>query len=100
MASMSTPESASRALPFLIQSALRRRTVTYGELGQRINRHPRDLAEVLRYIRDDVCAPRGLPPLSAIVVSKQSGLPGGGFLAGGASHLTDEEYRQKAAELQ
>lgn len=93
-------DAARRALPHLVECAERRMTITYGELGRRIGRHARTLAPVLGYIRDEICAARGLPLLSALVVSKETGLPGPGFLAEGTNGLSPGAYRGAAKSHQ
>lgn len=91
-----TQERALRALPILVDRAQQHRRVTYKELAAKIGTHPQHLGRLLRYIRDEICEPRGIPLISAIVVRTRSRLPGRGFLTEGADHLTVAEYRQAA----
>lgn len=49
---------------------------------------------MLAYIRDELCIPRNLPFLTAIVVQKATGLPGSGWLP------NDEAYRLSPAEYE
>lgn len=84
-----------RLLPYLIQAAQRRETPTYGELAEKIEIHHRTMNRVLEYIRDDICMPRGLPMLTAIVINQGTGLPGDNWLPQGTTTLSDEEYRQQ-----
>jgi hypothetical protein len=94
-----TIENARRSLPHLVDCAKRGRTLTYGELGRRINKHHRPLPLALGYIRDEICRPRGLPLLNVIVVNQDSDVPGESFLPhGGTMSLT--ERRRQAQEHQ
>jgi len=74
--------------------------VTYHELGEQIGCHPRAVHHLLGYIRDDVCAPAGLPLLNALAVRRDTGLPGDRFLPGGTAHLDPEAYREAATRRQ
>jgi hypothetical protein len=71
---------ARQIWPILIDLASVRGTITYQELGERfgiagraLQNFDRILAPIKRY-----CEQNGLPPLSALVVRKDSGLPGSG----------------------
>ena len=88
-----------QALPILVRSARQRKIVTYPELTDQLGKHPHISAHILRYIRDEICIPRGLPLISAIVVHKNTLSPGDGFLPEGAAHLTQAEKKQKYEEL-
>ena len=91
-------ETARLLLPHLARGAQRRETPTYGQLGDAIGIHHRPIPDVLGYIRDKICRPRGLPLITSIVENQGTGLPGGRFLPEGTEDLTKEEYRQKFEE--
>jgi hypothetical protein len=96
MATELTIDRAHQALPYLVQCAEHRETITYGELARRIGLpHHRPINLPLYYIRDEICIPRELPLLTAIVVRKDTGLPGGSWLPEGTGHLSEEEYRRE-----
>jgi hypothetical protein len=90
-----TIEIARRALPYLVHAAQMREVLTYGGLAEKVGCHWRTLRLPLYYIKDNICAPRSLPPLTAIVVSQATHLPGSGFLPEGTPELSPEEYRQE-----
>lgn len=73
-----------RAWPVLYEALRMRRTVTYTELAGRggppLNR--RSLHRQLLIPLSERCRQAGLPNLSALVVRKDSQLPGGGWWAG------------------
>lgn len=93
MATTYTIENAYRALPYLVHAAQQRATLTYKELAAKIGRHHRSMPHVLGYIRDEVCTPRNLPLINAIVVNTTTRLPGESFLAEGTAGLSAEAYR-------
>jgi hypothetical protein len=88
-----TEERARRLLPYLVQAAENRRTITYKELAAKIGVYHRTLSRPLGYIRDKICAARGLPLITCIVVNLQTRLPGAEWLPLGASSLSDDEDR-------
>ena len=90
---------ARNALPHLIYYAQQRQTVTYKVLAQFSGCHHRVINRVLEYIRDDICASRGYPLLTAIVVNQTTGLPGDSFLPEGTSQLSELEYQKKYETL-
>jgi hypothetical protein len=92
-------ENALLALPHLVHYAKMRETITYGQLAKKIDRHWRAARYFLGYIRDEICIPRGLPLITAIVVNQGSGLPGKRWLPEGTGHLTPDEYRQRYEEF-
>ncbi len=55
-----------------------RQTMTYVQLGQLIGYHPRPLRYVLGHVMN-YCASEGLPPLTAVIVSHETGRPGIGL---------------------
>jgi hypothetical protein len=95
-----TYEFGRRAIPHLVQRAKQRRTITYKELAEKIGTHPRPIRHVLAYVRDEICASRGLPKLTAIVISQITRLPGDSFLPEGTGHLNQYEYARRAEEEQ
>ena len=100
MATLLTVHRALLALPHLVQLAESHDTITYGELAQRMRvPNPRTLAWPLWYIRDEICRKRKLPMITAIVVTKGTGLPGAGFLPEGTRHLTKEQIKQRFEEI-
>lgn len=95
MATEKIIEYSRRALPFLIYCAQQRRTLTYKELAEHAGCHHRVVAHILGYIRDEICAPRDLPYINAIVIRQDTGLPGDAWLPEGTGHLSDQEYREQ-----
>lgn len=86
---------AELALPYLVHFAKTRRTVTYGQLSGLIGVHWRTATYWLGHIRDDIDSRGGLPLLTAIVVNKQTRLPGADWLPEGTEDLSPEEYRKR-----
>lgn len=66
--------------PVLTEAATRRKTLTYGEIAPLIDTNPLSVGNSLGPIQD-YCMEGRLAPLTAIVVSAKSGMPGGGFIA-------------------
>ena len=95
MATELTIERAELILPHLVACAKTRSTITYGELGERIAAHHRSISRPLGYIRDQICIPRGLPLITALVVNKTSRMPGGSWLPEGTGHLAADQYRRE-----
>ena len=89
-----TIEYGRKLLPYLVQVARTRKTVTYGELAAKIGANPHALSYPLGYVRDDICISRGLPLITCIVINGKKGLPGSDWLPEGTSNLTDEEYKE------
>ena len=92
---MATPldrENGLNALPHLVAKAQLGETTTYGDVGEAIGKHHRRIPNALGFIRDEVCIPRGLPLINAIVIRKDTGLPGDAFLPEGTRHLSQREY--------
>ena len=77
---MKIPERAAAAWSVLVFAAMHRQTLTYELLGNITGMHAAGLGEVLEPIQS-YCLLNELPPLSALVVSKSTGLPGTGFIA-------------------
>lgn len=100
MATANQIAGARLALPHLVYCAKMKNTITYQDLGDRIDRHAHFvLPGILGYIREDICGEEGLPYISAIVVNKYTRMPGRGFLPGGTDHLSKEEYRKAFEEI-
>lgn len=95
MTTKATLKLVPRLLPHLVTCARRGEVITYKNLGAKIGVHYRAVTPCLYYIRDEICHPRGLPLLTAIVVRQDTGLPGGSWLPEGTEHLSDEEYRRE-----
>lgn len=72
--------AASLLWPVLVSAAKDRRNLTYTELAPLITTNPLSVGKALEPIQA-YCMDFKLPPLSAIVVGKTSGLPGAGFVA-------------------
>lgn len=66
--------------PVLVDAAERRHHPKYSDLAPLINTNALSVRYALELIQA-YCMDCALPPLSAIVVSKSSGVPGGGFIA-------------------
>jgi hypothetical protein len=77
---MKIPERASQAWPLLALAAGNRQTLTYELVGKLTSMHPAGVGSVLEPIQS-YCILKDLPPLSALVVNKATGLPGPGFVA-------------------
>lgn len=77
---MTYPEWASRIWPVLILAARNRQILTYDILAKLIGQIRPALGRCLEPIQS-YCLLRKLPPLTSIVVSEKTGLPGSGFIA-------------------
>src|SRR5687768_10270908 len=77
---MKATERSSQIWPVLALAARNRQTLTYEILGRLISVPASGLGQLLEPIQS-YCLINALPPLSAIVVQKGSGLPGTGFIA-------------------
>jgi hypothetical protein len=78
---VSYDELLRRAWPVLHEALRMRRTLTYTELAGRVG-PPLNRRQVHRQFLNPLsehCLRAGLPDLSALVVRKNSGLPGGGW---------------------
>jgi putative restriction endonuclease len=75
-------ELASLAWEPLVESAARHHLLTYQDLAQPLGlRGARPVRFALGPIQS-LCSERGYPPLTSIVINKQTRLPGQGFIAG------------------
>lgn len=64
----------------LTECARKNEPITYGELAKHIKIHHRAVRFVLGVVQD-FCMSTELPPLTIIVLNKETGLPGDGFIA-------------------
>lgn len=83
------PAKTIEVFEYVKRCALEPRIVTYGEVGKAVRLAPNGMDPQLNYIRDMVCAPRDLPCLSAIVVRKDTKIPGEGFTLDGKTIFTE-----------
>ena len=88
-------EYGEKILPYLVQFAKAKKTITYKDLAAKIGAHHRAMGTALGYVRDEICIPKGLPLITCIVVNGNTGLPGESWLPQGTSTLSDEEYKQE-----
>ena len=80
MAKMTTYERALQIYQVLIALAHLRQTITYQLLGKTIGFPARALARPLGHLAH-YCQKNGLPPITVLVVQKNSGKPGPGYPA-------------------
>jgi hypothetical protein len=73
---------AAQIWPVLAWAATNRQTLTYGMLGKLIGVPARGLGHLIDPIHA-YCVENGMPPLTALVVSSDAGMPGTGFRAAG-----------------
>jgi len=85
-------ERAFRAWSLLTAAAANRSKITYAELADHLDIHPRPIRYVLAVIQD-WCLREKKPPLTILVVSQSRGQPGQGFIAWDVNDL-DEGYAQ------
>ncbi len=79
----------------MIHKAQQRETLTYKELTDYVGCHHRVAGHILGYIRDEICTPRNLPFINAIVIRQDTQEPGDGWLPEGTSHLSKQEYKEQ-----
>jgi putative restriction endonuclease len=89
-------DRARKAWPYLTDIAKQRTTITYGALAAKIGLHHRALRLPLGVIQE-YCRTNELPPLQAVVVNQQTGMPGEGYRASSRQsavhrHKLDEVY--------
>lgn len=92
--------AALRLLPFLVRCAREGGTMTYKEAARAIGwKGEHAMGYVCGRIRDDICQPRGLPWISALVVKTATNLPGHNFLPEGTEGMSKEEIRKRWQQL-
>lgn len=100
MAKESNKEYANKLLPHLVLAVKTLKTITYGELESKTGMHRHTIIpRALGYIRDEIVIPRHLPYITAIVIKKDTKLPGDKWLPEGTSHLSPDENKQKFEEF-
>jgi hypothetical protein len=77
---MTIPQRATQIWPILTLSATNNQILTYDFLAKLISVPPPALGQLLEPIQS-YCLIKKLPPLTILVVSKKTGLPGSGFSA-------------------
>ena len=77
---MKLSERAWHVWPLLTFAARHRQLLTYEILAQHTGMHAAGYGSILEHIQS-YCLEQGLPPLTAIVVNKATGLPSEGFTA-------------------
>jgi len=104
---MTHSEWASRIWPVLLLAARNRQVLTYEILSRLVGKPRHTLGASLEPIQS-YCLLRRLPPLTGIVVSERTGLPGKGFIAAADlpkeqmmvfTHPWDKEHVPTAMEL-
>lgn len=76
-------ELAYRAWPILVSHARRKRKTTYGELASSLGYTNARLARFALWPLQDYCLEKDLPPLTSLVINKNTRRPGVGFIAWG-----------------
>jgi hypothetical protein len=79
---MSRFDQTAIVWPLLVFAAGNRQVLTYDLLGRLVGVPPSDLGRILEPIQSH-CILKKLPPLTSIVVSGRTGVPGEGFIAAG-----------------
>lgn len=92
MAMMTAAERAAQIWPVLALAARNWQILTYSMLGKLIGVPPKGLGHLLEPIQS-YCLQHQLPPLTILVVQKQTGLPGLGFSAASAQDYAKEQMR-------
>jgi hypothetical protein len=77
---MTREQRAQQLWSVLVLAAQNRQILTYEMVGNACFLPPPAIGDFLRPIQQ-FCTEKELPPLTSIVVSKQTGLPGDGFIA-------------------
>ena len=86
---------ARKVWPRLVQIAQSRGFITYAEIAAFIGLHHRSARWFLGVIQRE-CRRRGLPPLQALVVNKQTRRPGSGYVA---SPVQGKGYRKTVRQV-
>ena len=68
---------ARQIWPYLVDAATKKEKITYKDLGQIVNVHPRALRFALLIIKDK-CSELLFPPITSLVINSQTRLPGRG----------------------
>jgi len=79
---------AFRVWDVLTDVAANRRKITYKDLATAVGVHHRAIRYVLGLLQD-YCLEAKKPPLTILVINKDSGLPGGGFIAWDVDNLVE-----------
>ena len=79
---------AAEAWSIISEQAKKKQAITYGQLADKMNVHPRVCRFFLGLIQD-YCMNAGLPPLQSLVVYKQTGIPGEGYHASSRSQISE-----------
>lgn len=82
-------EVAARTWDVLTEHALQKHQLYYSELADRLDIHHR-LVRIPLDLLQDYCLEQGLPPLTILVISRSSDLPGSGFIAAPAEALAEK----------
>jgi putative restriction endonuclease len=90
-------ERANKAWPILIKLARNEETTTYGELANIMGIHQRVCSFFLGLIQKH-CSKHDLPPLQSLVVNKDTGVPGAGYVATGRSRKEIEAAHKEVFE--
>lgn len=77
---MRIDQRAAQIWPVLVLAAINRQILTYEQVAQLIGIPRVAMGSVLAPIQA-YCQVHNLPPLTVLVVSKETGMPGGGFTA-------------------
>ena len=77
---MKREERAQQLWSILVLAARNRQVLTYEIVAQACGVPPPSIGDFLRPIQQ-YCSEANLPPLTSIIVSKNTGLPGEGFIA-------------------
>ena len=76
---MTREQRAQQLWSILVLAARNRQVLTYSIVGTACGVPPPSLGDFLRPVQQ-YCTENNLPPLTAIIVSEKSGVPGGGCL--------------------
>ena len=89
---MNINDRAAQAWAVLAWAARHRQTITYQQLGQVTGMFTGGLGRVLEPIQA-YCVTHQLPPLTVLVVQKDTGLPGHGFTAAQAVQVASDQAK-------
>ena len=89
---MNRAERASQIWAVLAWAAKSRQSLTYAQLGKLIGVPTAGLGQLLEPIQS-YCLIEELPPLTVLVVQKQSGLPGHGFTGASATDFASAQTK-------